>query len=168
MKPPATQRASSPRKRIGAHRVDRARTQRGASAVEFALVFPLFFVILYGLVTYSLILVAQQNLTAAASEGARAALNWQANSSMQDAIAKRSNAACSAAQLVIQPLVSAMQCATTTSSCGPSGAMECISVQLTYNYQSNPIVPTLPGLGLAVPNTLSGSATVQLNPENIQ
>ncbi|MBN3807335.1 pilus assembly protein [Paraburkholderia sp. Ac-20336] len=146
----------------------RQRAQRGATAVEFGLVFPLFFLILYAIVTYSVIFVAQQNLTLAASEGARAALNWQTNVSMATALTNRGNAACAAAKLVVQPLVSAMQCAATNASCGTSNAMTCITVSLTYNYKSNPLLPALPLLGLAMPTMLSGSATVQLNPENIQ
>jgi len=146
----------------------RQRKQRGATAVEFALVFPLFFLILYAIVTYSLIFVAQQNLTLAASEGARAALNWQTNMSMATALTNRGNAACTAAKLVVQPLVNAMQCAATSASCGTGNAMTCITVSLTYNYKSNPLVPTLPLLSSVLPTTLSGNATVQLNPENIQ
>ncbi|NML32264.1 TadE/TadG family type IV pilus assembly protein [Paraburkholderia antibiotica] len=146
----------------------RARAQRGIAAMEFALVFPLFFLILYAIVTYSLILVAQQNLTLAASEGARAALNWQSNSSMSDALSKRATAACNAANLVAVTLVQSMQCTTTTTACGPGNAMQCINVSLSFNYRAHPLVPTLPLLGLTVPNTLSGNATVQLNPENIQ
>ncbi|KLU20452.1 pilus assembly protein TadE, partial [Caballeronia mineralivorans PML1(12)] len=46
-------------------------------AVEFAIVFPLFFLVFYAIVTYSMIFVAQQSLTLAASEGARAALRYQ-------------------------------------------------------------------------------------------
>jgi hypothetical protein len=46
--------------------------------------------------------------------------------------------------------------------------MQCVNVLLTYNYQANPIVPILPLLGIVVPKSLSSSATVQLNPENIQ
>ncbi|OLL32044.1 pilus assembly protein TadE [Burkholderia sp. SRS-W-2-2016] len=146
----------------------RARTQRGMAAIEFALVFPLFFVILYAIVTYSLILVAQQNLTLAASEGARAALNWQSNSSMSDALTRRASAACDAAKLVAATLVQSMHCTTTTTSCGPGNAMQCISVSLSFDYSATPLVPTLPGFGIALPNKLYGNATVQLNPENIQ
>ncbi|SAL37881.1 TadE family protein [Caballeronia udeis] len=50
------------------------RVQRGSMAVEFAIVFPLFFLVFYAIVTYSMIFVAQQSLTLAASEGARAPL----------------------------------------------------------------------------------------------
>jgi Flp pilus assembly protein TadG len=76
MKPMATQSARAPLKRIDVRRVH---AQRGATAIEFALLFPLFFAILYAIITFSLIFVAQQNLTLAAEEGARAALNWQSS-----------------------------------------------------------------------------------------
>lgn len=165
MKSLTVQRAGLPRQPV---RTRRLRAQRGATAVEFALVFPLFFAILYAIITFSLILVAQQNLTLAAEEGARAALNWQSNTSMQSALTNRGNAACAAAKLVGAKLVQSMQCTSSSSTCGPSGAMQCIQVLLTYNYQANPIVPTLPLLGIVVPKSLASTATVQLNPENIQ
>jgi Flp pilus assembly protein TadG len=165
MKPLATARMRSPLERAYARRM---RSQRGATAVEFALVFPLFFTVLYAIVTFSLVLVAQQNLTLAAEEGARAALNWQTNTSIDSALDNRGKAACDAATLLAAPLVSAMQCAHSAASCGPNNAMKCISVALTYDYKTYPLVPTLPLLSFTIPNTLSSSATVQLNPENIQ
>lgn len=165
MKPATAQRARSQPRRSN---VRRARAQRGATAVEFALVFPLFFTILYAIITFSLILVAQQNLTMAAEEGARAALNWQSNTSLQTALTNRGNAACAAAKLVAATLVQSMQCTPSSATCGPSGAMQCVNVLLTYNYHANPLVPSLPLLGFALPDTLTSSATVQLNPENIQ
>lgn len=165
MKPAAMERTHWQR---SGFRVRRARAQRGATAVEFALVFPLFFTILYAIVTFSLILVAQQNLTMAAEEGARAALNWQSNTSMQSALTNRGSAACTAAKAVVATLVKSAQCTPSSAACGPGGAMQCVNVLLTYNYQANPLVPNLPLLSYAVPTTLSSSATVQLNPENIQ
>ncbi|CAE6726112.1 TadE/TadG family type IV pilus assembly protein [Paraburkholderia aspalathi] len=165
MKLVATQRAARPLKRIHVHR---ASAQRGSTAVEFALLFPLFFTILYSIITFSLIFVAQQNLTLAAEEGARAALNWQSNTSMQNALVNRGNAACAAAKLMVATLVQAMQCTSSSAACGPSNAMQCVNVLLTYNYRDNPLVPNLPLLTYTLPGTLSSSATVQLNPENIQ
>src|SRR3546814_6842036 len=41
---------------------NRFQRQRGAYAVEFALVFPLFFLIVYATLTYGLIFTAQQSL----------------------------------------------------------------------------------------------------------
>ncbi|HRO21142.1 pilus assembly protein [Alcaligenes faecalis] len=48
--------------------------QYGAYALEFALVFPLLFLFMYGLLTFGLIMTAQQSLNFAAESGARAAL----------------------------------------------------------------------------------------------
>ncbi|MFM0501702.1 TadE/TadG family type IV pilus assembly protein [Paraburkholderia caffeinilytica] len=165
MKPVATLTVRSPVKRIHARR---ALAQRGSTAVEFALLFPLFFTILYSIITFSLIFVAQQNLTLAAEEGARAALNWQSNTSLQTALVNRGNAACAAATLMAATLVKSAQCTPTSAACGPGNAMQCVKVSLTYNYKASPLVPTLPLMSFALPSALSSSATVQLNPENIQ
>lgn len=59
-----------------------ASRQKGAYAVEFALVFVVFFLVLYGMITYGLIFTAQQSMNFAAETGARAGLQWQA--SLQD------------------------------------------------------------------------------------
>ena len=169
MKPAANQRLrKGTRPQWPRTHVSHARAQRGATAVEFALVFPLFFTVLYAIVAFSMIFVAQQSLTLAAEEGARAALNWQSNTSMQSALTNRGNAACTAAKAMAASMVQAMQCTPSSATCGPGGAMQCVNVLLTYNYQSNPLVPNLPLLSAFMPATLSSSATVQLNPENIQ
>lgn len=52
--------------------------QQGAAAIEFALLFPVFFLIFYAIITYGLIFAAQQTLTLAAAEGARAAVRYPA------------------------------------------------------------------------------------------
>jgi Flp pilus assembly protein TadG len=52
------------------------RLQRGAYALEFALVFPVFFVLFYGVLSFGLIFTVQQSLTLAAEDGARASLRY--------------------------------------------------------------------------------------------
>jgi len=47
------------------------RSQRGASAVEFAVIAPLFVALLFGIVEFGLILYTQSMLTNASREGAR-------------------------------------------------------------------------------------------------
>lgn len=51
-----------------------ARRQIGAAAVEFALIFPILFVVTYGAIIYSYIYVLRQSLTYAAQEAAQAAV----------------------------------------------------------------------------------------------
>ncbi len=138
--------------------------QRGASAVEFALVFPLFFVIFYAIVTFSLIFVAQQSLTLAAEEGARAALNYQQAQSVNAALDSRTAAACQAATNLTNWLAAKATCASSWAPCTFDGTMRCVTVTLTYNYQSNPLVPPVPLLDVALPAQLTSSSMVQLNP----
>lgn len=139
----------------------------GSAAVEFALVFPLLFLVLYGIVTYSVVFVAQQNLTLAAEEGARAALAYQSATTVASALSARGSNACKVANQSTGWLGAYAQCAVQAQSCSYDSAMACIRVTLTYDYAGHPLVPTLPLLNLALPQTLSSVATVQLDPENM-
>lgn len=161
-------RVCSSRKSMRVRRLASRRSQRGASAVEFAIVFPLFFVIFYAIVTYSMIFVAQQSLSLAASEGARAALRFQANATSQsNALDMRATAACTVAENLVNWLASSSPCLATHAPCTYDNTMQCVNVALTYNYAGNPIVPSLPMFDIALPSTLAANAMVQLNPENL-
>ncbi|HEX7933965.1 MAG TPA: TadE family protein [Paraburkholderia sp.] len=142
-------------------------TQRGATAIEFALVFPLFFCVFYAIVTFSLIFVAQQNLTLASEEGARAALNYQKANDVASAVTLRAAAACTTATSMVAQLVSTAACETAPTDCSYQPGMTCIAVTLTYDYAAHPLIPNLPLLGLVLPDNLTSTATVQLNPVNI-
>jgi len=50
------------------------RRQRGASAVEFAFVFPILFLLVYGVIVYSYVYVLQQSITYSAQQSAEAAV----------------------------------------------------------------------------------------------
>lgn len=50
------------------------RRQRGAAAIEFALVFPFILLIFYGIICYSIILLHKQAVTSISAEAARSAL----------------------------------------------------------------------------------------------
>lgn len=144
------------------------RVQRGSMAVEFAIVFPLFFLVFYAIVTYSMIFVAQQSLTLAASEGARAALRYEAGAtSTASALALRASAACTTATGLVNWLAGVAPCTATYAACSFDATMQCVNVTLKYNYASQPLVPSLPLIGLPVPTSLIASAMVQLNPENL-
>ena len=49
--------------------------QKGAAAIEFSLVFGIFFAVFYGLVSYSLPLLLMQSFNQAAAEGVRQAMS---------------------------------------------------------------------------------------------
>lgn len=144
--------------------------QRGAAAIEFALIFPVFFAIFYAIVSYGLILAAQQSLTLAAEEGARAALKYQPATSQGGALGARATAACQTAQSIINWLPNgyvAGGCSSSVAPCSYDGALQCIKVTLSYNYAQNPLIPPLPFFGVILPNNLVGVATIQLNPVTI-
>jgi len=140
-------------------------TQHGVAAIEFALVFPVFFMLLYGIITYVLIFLAQQSLALAAEEGARAALRYTT--------ANRGAIGCSTATQLVSWLGSTGGVPIAT--CTPTGPVtcalpagttaQCITVNVSYPYGSNPLVPLLLGslMKVAVPTILASSATVQIN-----
>lgn len=142
-------------------------SQKGSGAVEFALLFPLFFMVLYAIVSYSLIYVEKQVLTMAAEEGARTALNYQQATTISAAMTARTAAACTAASGMTTTLVAAATCTASSAACTYNTAMQCVNVTMSYNYAANPILPPMPLMGFALPTTLASSAMVQLNPENI-
>ncbi|WP_293780034.1 TadE/TadG family type IV pilus assembly protein [uncultured Oxalicibacterium sp.] len=151
------------------------KNQKGASAIEFALVFPLFFLIFYAIISYGMIFVAQQSLTMAAAEGARAALRHVENSSENTIEQARENNARQAAvgpqsvaawlgtvNLTFQP--EPEPCVYDTAP-NPADRAQCYRVTVSYPYAQRPLVPVLLGplMGFAIPQTLSSTAVIQLN-----
>jgi Flp pilus assembly protein TadG len=141
------------------------RSQRGIAAIEFALVFPLFFVIFYSIVTYGLIFAVNQTLSLAAQEGGRAALRYEGETSLSSAYTLRTSAACTTAQGLVAWIPQA-QASCSNQAC--TGGMQCVTVQMTYNYAAHPLVPTLPMMGFVTPSTLGAQVVVQLDPASIQ
>ena len=141
--------ASPPRRRLF------RRDQSGAAAVEFALVVGLFVFILYGLISFGMILATKQRITNAAAEGARAAVGQtNAADAKNAAIARVLAAGLPAGSYSIGPGAGEP----TIFACG---SFQCIQVTVTYNLAGNPVVPPAPGLGLVTPNTISSTAVVQ-------
>ena len=160
--------------------------QQGAAAIEFSILFPIFFLIFYAIITYGLIFAAQQTLTLAAAEGARAAVRYPAQLSPSTSqITARKNAACAMANSAVEWLrkmgnglgasscldnptgnaagiyVSSGDCIGIAASTGVS----CVNVRINYNYASSPLIPKLLGplLSLPTPDVLKGGAVAQVS-----
>lgn len=143
--------------------------QRGAYAVEYAIVFPIFFVVLYGIVSYGIIFAVRLGMQNAAEDGARAGLRYCGTS-----LACRRDAATSVAEdrmtWLANTTVTAKTCLLgtdcpvgTTPVCGSTLAQRCqIVVTVEYDYAAHPLAPPLPGLGLLLPARLQGRASVLL------
>ena len=170
--------------------------QQGAAAIEFAILFPIFFLIFYAIITYGLIFAAQQTLTLAAAEGARAAVRYPsvpASGAMTKSaqLNARLAAACATAAVAtdwvskIGAGLGSTACGTgisnaaglyaTSGLCGTGSAsftassdasqVNCVTMQVNYNYASAPLIPKMlgPFLGLPTPNLLQGKAVAQIS-----
>ena len=128
------------------------RDESGAALVEFAFVFVLFVFVLYGLITFGMILAQKQSITNAASDGARAAVG-------------QSNPVTAAQGRVREALGSPDGRYMDTYVVAPcvGGTGNCITVEITYDYEGHPLVPEAPGLGLATPSEFGAKAVVQVS-----
>ena len=146
--------------------------QRGAAAIEFALLFLLFFVLFYALVSYALVFMLQNAMVHAAEEGARAAISIDplAYSSRGDYI---NNGVIPEARTTVGEALDWLPNAAKAQVLGTNNANVQISVsnnvltvQVRYaNYRTNPLLPVLnfPGFGPIVPQSLQGRAILRLS-----
>ncbi|MBE1160815.1 TadE/TadG family type IV pilus assembly protein [Dyella acidiphila] len=158
------------------HHYRSRRRQHGVVAIEFALVFllgvlPLLLITLSGVMIFA----AQETLTLAAAEGARAALHYGST-------AQRESNACNAAQESMGWLLNfsgqqpncaappapggafASIAVSAPTACPSTPAMQCITVVTSYNYNAKPFLPGTKTLyGWVLGAVMSSSATVQLD-----
>lgn len=146
------------------------RRQRGAAAIEFALVFLLFFVLFYAIVAYSLAMLLMQGLTQAAEEGVRAAiavdpLSYTTEAAYETAVGTTAKNRVSSALSWLPS--KAKQQIVTDDHIAVTVVGSIVTVTVTYpNYATNGLVPTLtiPFVGAVpkVPADLVGQASLQI------
>lgn len=155
--------------------------QQGAAAIEFAILFPIFFLIFYAVITYGLIFAAQQTVTLAAAEGARAAVRYQVGQKPEDRQKARFEAACDMANQSLQWLRKAasqitepakgkcisgtVEVTTTPTVCSGISNVSCVQVLVKYDYEKAPFIPRLLGplMSLPTPKVLQGQAVAQIS-----
>ncbi|MBO1112382.1 TadE/TadG family type IV pilus assembly protein [Bordetella petrii] len=148
--------------------------QRGVAAIEFAMVLTVLLLILLAIVGYGAIFWAQQQLSAAAGEGARAGLQARYEG-LPDAQAVACDAAVSVfgagTQVQCNRGAAPFPCAWTAVG---GTAVGCMSVVLQYDVAQWPLLKSFQGLlGLVIrsegdtliPKTLSAHATIQITQE---
>jgi len=140
--------------------------ERGAAAVEFALVIIPLMVLVWGIICYGVMFSYRQALSQAAGEGARAAVAAPTASISSAATAAISNALSSYHQTCGTTLVCSVS--SPTSGTLPNGATcpsghTCVQVTVTFPYRSNPLIPNVPGLGIVVPENLTFTQTVEVS-----
>jgi Flp pilus assembly protein TadG len=119
--------------------------ERGAAAVEFALVLLPLSVMLFGIISYGYMLSFRQAISQGAAEGARAAAVWAAAYTPDQDTQRVSTAR----GRVDEALSSyGVTCgsggATCTVEIEPCGTARCVSVTVSYPYDARPLTPRLP------------------------
>ena len=143
--------------------------ERGAAALEFALVAPLLFALIFGIIGYGYMLSFRQGISQGAAEGARAAA-VEFNSANQSTVAlaalNRSlssyGISCSGTSL-LKGGVTVGTCSVTIAACANNATKDCASVRVNYSYRDHPLLPSFPGLGNAMPEHLDYTAVAEVS-----
>jgi Flp pilus assembly protein TadG len=157
---------------VGRQATSRGRSDDGAAAVEFALVVGPLVLLLFGIISYGVMLSLRQSLSQAAAEGARAAAVTYVADQKKPEAANAVTAAldgfgvrCEGAALKKGATVVGGCAISEPGACTPAAGVgiQCVTVRLTYDYANHPTVPTLPGLGIAMPDTLTYEAQARVS-----
>lgn len=132
--------------------------------VELAFVVVPLAVLLFGIIWFGVLLSFKQAVTQAAAEGARAAVPYSYASQQSDAITAVTAAANGPLGSWSRTCSSSGTTCTATPEPCPSGSGNCMSVTVSYNYRSNPILPNLPIISSLLPSSITSTAVVQMNP----
>jgi len=143
------------------------RKQRGAYAVEFALVFLIFFSLLYASICYGMLFTFRMGLQNAAEDGARAALRYQDSLATRMAVAqdvakKSSDWMPQIVRPVVVPKICSSEggnCAPTT--CGPAWNQRCQIVVTVTASNMQMLLPPVPGFFM--PTQIVGQASMLLD-----
>jgi Flp pilus assembly protein TadG len=147
----------------------RQRDERGAEMVEFAFVVVLLIMLLYGIISYGLILSAQSTVTQAAADGARAGIVASstavatAETQAGGDVSWMGKGACYEPDVTPGPSTAAISCRAWTENCPSNANNQCIKVTVQYNYASDPLFPILPGLNIITPSTISSTDVLQIS-----
>lgn len=144
-------RSPFPRRRL-------RRSQSGTALIEFAIVAPTFFLILYALIVFGMALALKQSVTNAAAEGARSAVGLTGTAAETQAVAEardRLGWLSDAQEAVLQVTATAATCT--------SGSGECITVVVNYPYEGNELVPPAPIINYLAPDKVNSRAVVQIS-----
>ena len=164
--------------RQGMNRTGQRQRQSGAAAVEFAFVFPILFLLMYGTVVYSYVFVVQQSLHYAAQELAETAV--KVDPTLPDADAVRESNIRQNATVVLGWLPASQRDrvigengqAVVIAHCSAGGAncptdSDAVTVTLNFNLlQPEPLFPVLNifmvGRVPPLPDRLTASATARV------
>lgn len=139
--------------------------EEGVALIEFSLVFALFVFILYALIAFGTALALKQSVTHAAAEGARAAVGVVDNpgTTEDERVEKAKAEVKDSLGWIGDARYSDDDVTADVDDCPSSPTNSCITVKITYPYKDKPIVPSSPGLGVVLPDTMTSTAVVKVD-----
>jgi len=143
--------------------------ENGAAAVEFALVAPILFALIFGIIGYGYMLSFRQGISQGAAEGARAAAVEfnSANQSTAALAALNRSLGAYGVSCVGNNLVrngdTVGSCSVTVDTCSNNANKTCASVRVNYAYRDHPLLPSFPGLGGTMPEDLDYTAVAEVS-----
>ncbi|GHJ58015.1 hypothetical protein NOK12_05340 [Nocardioides sp. OK12] len=133
--------------------------ERGAAAVEFALLAVPLLTILMGIIAFGLMLSFRQSISQAAAEGARAAAVAPPGTDF----ATRKRAAEAAIAAAIPGSHTCGDGVLTCTIPDPGTTGKTVRVAVSYNYDKAPVGPEFPGLGVVMPDSLAFTSEVRIS-----
>lgn len=150
-----------------------ARDDRGAAALEFALVLPILAALVFGIISWGYMLSFRQAMSQAAAEGGRAAAVkpagtdngvrvTAARAAVNDALGSY-GVSCTSGGGLTHGDGPAGTCSISVGSCssGPAGA-QCAKVTLSYPYADNALIPGV-AIGAILPDNLTYATEVRVS-----
>jgi len=130
--------------------------EQGVAALEFAIVSMVFMLVLFGILTYGFIFGLDQSLNHAAEEGARSAISTTSDSA---AVTKAHDTAIQRLNWLGSRIQSSDVVAA-VAPCANDTSVKCVTVTITYPWNTRPIVPKF--VGLPTPSQMQAVAIVEL------
>lgn len=148
----------------------RDRADRGAAAVEFALIMPILLLLVFGIISYGYMLSFRQAISQAAAEGARAAAvaqvaadrNGNALDAVNEALDSYGVSCSGVAGNLRRNDENVGTCSIVVAACANDATAQCATVSLDYAYDDHPLLP-VPGVGLVLPDNLGYSAVARVS-----
>lgn len=133
-------------------------SEAGIATVELALALPILLAVVWALISYGLVFTVDHALSAAASEGARAAVG---TATEPDAAVAATAAALDQLDALGSHAANATVAAPSITDCPAPEGTRCLTVQVTYPWATAPIVPQM--FSVLMPDQLTATSTIQLS-----
>ena len=156
------QRLSGAARRVAASGPRRRSDERGSTLVEFSISVVLLLTLLFGIITFGYMLSFKQGMTQATAEGARAAAVVSSGSAVPAAEVAAANSVDAFGKSCAGGDGDGLDCTFVLAACASAPASECITVQMTYDYDQYPLLPEIPLLGALLPDTLTSRSVAMV------